>query len=133
MGAHVVQHHTMGSESRSAASACRTLQGRFHKKRQIIAKRGTNMPRIETIKVSEAPPPPRKMSKVAAEIVSGINNLKKDEVLKLVPDEGKSLRGLKTSVGRISSTHGLKIESWDDGEALYVRQAEGSSTSRRSG
>lgn len=82
------------------------------------------MPRIETIKASDAPPPPKKMSKIASEIVSGLNRLKKDEVLKLVPDEGKSLRGLKTSVGRISSSHELKVESWDDGEALYVRRAE---------
>ena len=79
------------------------------------------MPRVETIKASDAPAPPRKMSKVATELVNGINSLKKDEVLKLTPDEGKSLRGLKTSVGRISSNHGLKLESWDDGEALYVR------------
>ena len=80
------------------------------------------MPKMETIKASDAPPPPKKMSKVAAEMVSAINALKKDEVLRLVPDEGKSLRGLKTSVGRISSSHGLKVESWDDGAALYVRR-----------
>lgn len=80
------------------------------------------MPRIETIKASDAPAPPKKMSGVATELVNGINSLKKDEVLKLTPDEGKSLRGLKTSVGRISSSHGLKVESWDDGEALYVRR-----------
>ncbi|HYH12623.1 MAG TPA: hypothetical protein VD789_09745 [Thermomicrobiales bacterium] len=72
------------------------------------------------------------MSKVAAEIVNGISSLKKDEVLKLVPDEGKSLRGLKTSVGRITATHGIKVESWDDGEALYVRQTEGAATGKRS-
>ena len=48
---------------------------------------------------------------------------KKDEVLKLVPDEGRSLRGLKTGVGRISSSHGLKVESWDDGTAPYSTTA----------
>ena len=90
------------------------------------------MPRIETIKAADAPPPPRKMSKVATEIVNAINGLKKDEVLKLVPDEGKSIRGLKTSVGRVASTHGLKVESWDDGEALYVRQTDKATTAKRS-
>ena len=45
-------------------------------------------------------PPPHTMSKAASEMVNGIHALKRDEVLKLVPDEGKSLRGLKTSVGR---------------------------------
>ena len=81
------------------------------------------MPRIETIRASDAPAPPKTMSKVATELVNGTNGLKKDEVLKLTPDPGKSLRGLKASVGRISSSHGLKAELWDDGEALYVRRA----------
>lgn len=83
------------------------------------------MPRIETIKASDAPAPPKKMSKVATELVNGVNALNKDEVLKLTPEEGKSLRGLKTSVGRISKSQGLKVESWDDGEALYVRRGKG--------
>lgn len=33
---------------------------------------------MEAIKASDAPPPPKKMSKVATELVSGINGLKKD-------------------------------------------------------
>lgn len=81
------------------------------------------MPLIETIKASDAPPPPKKVSKVTTEFLNAFNALKKDEVLKMVPDEGKSLRGLKTSVGRMTSTQGLKVESWDDGQALYVRRA----------
>lgn len=81
------------------------------------------MPQVETIKLSEAPEPPKKMSQVAQQIVGGINGLKKDEVLRLQPDEGKSLRGLKTSVGRITKSHGIKVESWDDGRALYVKKA----------
>ena len=83
------------------------------------------MPRIEVIKASEAPPPPRKMSKVAEQLVAALNSLKKDEVLRLEPDEGKSLRGLKTSVGRITSNAGIKVESWTDQDetALYVKKA----------
>ncbi len=81
------------------------------------------MPRIEIIKASDAPPPPRKASKAATEFLNAFNSLKKDEVLKMVPDEGKSLRGLKTSVGRITTKQGIKVESWDDGQALYVRRA----------
>jgi hypothetical protein len=69
------------------------------------------MPVIETIKASDTPPPPKKMSKASAEILAAINALKKDEVLRLRPDEGKSLRGLKTSIGRIASGNNLKIES----------------------
>ncbi len=81
------------------------------------------MPYIETVKASDAPPPPKKLSKVADQLVSALNGLKKDEILKVQPDEGKSLRGLKTSVGRISSNAGIKIESWSvDDETLYVRK-----------
>jgi len=81
------------------------------------------MPKIETIKASDAPEAPKKMSKVAEQLVTALNGLKKDEVLKLQPDEGKSLRGLKTSVGRITSNAGIKVESWDDGKNVYVKKA----------
>ena len=83
------------------------------------------MPSIETIKASEAPAPPKKLSKASQEIVDAINRLKTDEVLRLQPDTGKSMRGLKTGVGRIASSNDLKIETWTD-EAekyLYVRKA----------
>jgi hypothetical protein len=83
------------------------------------------MPVIETIKASEAPPPPKKLSKATAELLTAMSGLKKDEVLRLTPDPEKSLRGLTTSVGRIASGNNLKVESWTD-EArnhLYVRMA----------
>jgi len=81
------------------------------------------MPVISKIKASDAPPPPKKLSKVASELVTALNELKKDEVLKLSPDEGKSMRGLKTSVGRITSNAGIKVESWEADGALYVKKA----------
>jgi len=83
------------------------------------------VPLINKIKVTEAPPPPKKLSKVASELVAALNSLKKDEVLQLQPDEGKSMRGLKTSVGRIASNARVKVTSYeaDDG-FLYVRKAE---------
>ena len=83
------------------------------------------MPKIEVLKASEAPAPPKKMSKVAEQLVSALNSLKKEEVLKLEPDEGKSMRGLKTSVGRITSNAGIKVESWTDQDetAIYVKKA----------
>ena len=82
------------------------------------------MPIVETIKASDAPPPPKKMAKATAELLAAMNGLKKDEVLRLTPDPGKGLRGLKTSVGRVASGSGLKIESWTDEaqEFLYVRK-----------
>ena len=81
------------------------------------------MPQIETIKASDAPQPPKKLSKVAEQVVTALNGLKKDEVLKLSPDDGKSMRGLKTSVGRITSNASIKVESYEGGDGyLYVRK-----------
>ena len=80
------------------------------------------MPRIDVIKASDAPAPPKKLSKVASELLEALSGLKKDEVLKLTPDEDKSIRGLKTSVGRIASNATVKVESWDDGTAVYVKK-----------
>lgn len=84
------------------------------------------MPRIETIKASEAPPPPKKMSKATQEILDAITWLKRDEVLRLQPDTDKSMRGLKTSVGRVASSNDLKIETWTDPEEdfLYLSKAQ---------
>jgi len=80
------------------------------------------MPRFETIKLSDAPAAPKKVSKVAEQMISALGSLKKDEVLKLTADEGKSLRGLKTSVGRIASNAKISVTSWDDGTSLYVQK-----------
>lgn len=81
------------------------------------------MPTIDVIKLADAPQAPKKLSKVAEQLVTALNGLAKDEVLKLSADEGKSLRGLKTSVGRITTSAGIKVTSWDDGTYLYVQKA----------
>ena len=81
------------------------------------------MPTIERIKASEAPAPPKKLTPQTAEILSALNGLAKDEVLRLQADEGKTIRGLKTSIGRIASNAGIKIESWSVDDALYVKKA----------
>jgi hypothetical protein len=88
------------------------------------ARTGEHMPTIEVIKASEAPPAPKKVPQATAEFLAALNSLKKDEVLRLTPDEGKSMRGLKTSVGRMSSSAKVKVNSWegDDGN-LYVQKA----------
>jgi hypothetical protein len=83
------------------------------------------MPTNETIKASDAPKVPKKLSKLAQELVSAINGLNKDQVLRLTPDDGKSMRGLKTSVGRIAANAGIKVESWSiDDEYLHVKRRE---------
>ncbi|HEV2127099.1 MAG TPA: hypothetical protein VGR22_00595 [Thermomicrobiales bacterium] len=64
------------------------------------------------------------MSKASQEILRAITQLKKDEVLRMQPDPDKSLRGLKTAVGRVASRNDLKLETWSDeaGDVLYVRK-----------
>ena len=81
------------------------------------------MPAIEVIKSSEAPGIPQKQSKYATELLNAIGNLKRDEALKLSPDEGKSLRGLKTGIGRITKAANVKVSVWDDGEHAYIVKA----------
>lgn len=81
------------------------------------------MPQFDVIKVSDAPAPPKKLSKVANELLSALGGLKKDEVLKITPDTGKTVRGIKTSVGRVTSSANVKVESWDDGTSVYVKKA----------
>lgn len=82
------------------------------------------MPSFETIKASEAPPKPVKMSTSSQQILTALNALQKDEVLRLQPDPGKSLRGLRSAVSRLASRHRLKLETWSDEaqEFLFVRQ-----------
>ena len=78
--------------------------------------------KIEVIKASEAPPPPPKMTKQAAELFDQLTRLKKDELLRLTPDDGKTVRGLKTSIGRIASNGGVRVESYDIDGVVYVKK-----------
>jgi hypothetical protein len=81
------------------------------------------MPKFEIISAKDAPGAAKKQSPIAHELLAALSSLNKDEVLKLSPDEGKTVRGIKTSVGRIASNAGVKVTSWDDGEAVYVSKA----------
>lgn len=78
------------------------------------------MPSIEVVKAADAPGAPKKQSKFAADLLGAINSLKRDEVLKLAPDPDKSIRGLKTGIGRVTKGEGLKVTTWDDGDFVYV-------------
>ena len=55
------------------------------------------------------------MADATSEMLNAIKGLKKDEVLlRIQPDADKSMRGLKTSVGRVASSNNAKIETWTD-------------------
>lgn len=81
------------------------------------------MPQLEVIRASEAPGAPKKQSPWANELIIAVGSLKKDEVLKLTPDEGKSVRGLKTGIGRVTKGANVQVRTWDDGEFVYVAKA----------
>jgi len=78
------------------------------------------MPSIEIIKASDAPGAPKKQSKFAADLLGAVNTLKSNEVLKVTPDEGKSIRGLKTGIGRVTKAEGVKVTTWSDDEFVYI-------------
>ncbi|HYI25422.1 MAG TPA: hypothetical protein VD767_08445 [Thermomicrobiales bacterium] len=77
---------------------------------------------IQVIKEADAPAIPKKRSRAAEELLAALDRLRKDEVLKLDPDTGKSVRGLKTGVGRITKSAGVKVTTWDDGMSVYVKK-----------
>lgn len=81
------------------------------------------MPVIETIKFSEAPNIPAKQSKYANELITAIQSLKRDEALRLAPDPGKSMRGLRTGIGRITKGADLKVTVWSDDSYAYITKA----------
>jgi hypothetical protein len=81
------------------------------------------VPQLTVIAASDAPPVPKRQSPYAIELIETVNGLKENEVLRVVPDEGKSLRGLKSGMGRILSGADLKVTLWDDGAAAYIAKA----------
>ena len=81
------------------------------------------MPLIETIKSSDAPGVPAKQSKYAAELIGAIQSLRKDEALRLAPDPGKSMRGLRTGIGRITKGSDVKVVVWSDDQYAYITKA----------
>lgn len=74
------------------------------------------MPRIETIKASEAPAPQKKMPKATQEVFDGINRLKKDEVLRLQPARTRSC---------VASRHQLAASPRAMTSNRFVGQPEG--------
>ena len=78
---------------------------------------------IEVMKEKDAPAPPKKQSTAATELISALEKVKKDEVLKLSPQNGKSIRGLKTGVGRITKSADLKVTTWESDGFLYVKRS----------
>ena len=79
---------------------------------------------VEFIREQDAPKRPRPVSKTAAEILAVLNRLKDGQVAKVTPSDDRSIRGLKTSFGRVASNHGIKVTSWDDGTYLYVKRTK---------
>jgi len=82
------------------------------------------MAKVEYISDKEAPLPPKTLSKAAQETLRILVGLKDGYVAKVTPEEGQTLRGLKTSFSRIARGQGIKIQVWSiDGEPhIYVKK-----------
>lgn len=79
---------------------------------------------VEYIKESDAPKPPKPLSKSAARVLEILTAIKADQVAKVTPGEDQTLRGLKTSFSRVASTRENEVQTWsvDDDSALYVKR-----------
>ncbi|HQY31195.1 MAG TPA: hypothetical protein PK691_07910 [Thermomicrobiales bacterium] len=82
--------------------------------------------KFEYIKEAEAPVAPKPVSRRAHEILEVINGLKDGQVAKIVLEPHQSVRGLKTSFGRVASGRGMKVRSWSvPGEQIvYVKRVK---------
>ena len=82
------------------------------------------MIKVEYIKEADAPAQPKPVSRRATEILEVIHGLKDGQVAKVTLDEEQSVRGLKTSFGRVASGRGLKVKTWSvPGEQIvYVKR-----------
>jgi hypothetical protein len=78
------------------------------------------VPGFTIISSSEAPKKPTRQSQYAIDLLKNVRALQKDQVLRVTPDEGKSLRGLRAGIGRIIKTAGIEAETWDDGTHAYI-------------
>jgi hypothetical protein len=78
------------------------------------------MPLFKVIPSSEAPQVPKRQSQYAIDLLRSVDTLKKNEVLRVTPDEGKSLRGLRAGIGRILKSAGIQTRTWDDGTHAYI-------------
>lgn len=84
------------------------------------------MARVEYISESEAPAVPKNLSASAQETLRIINGLKAGTVAKVWPDEGQTLRGLKTSFSRVAKGQNVKLNVWSlqDDDYIYVKRAK---------
>lgn len=71
----------------------------------------------------DAPPAPKKTGSSKAKMfIELIETLPEGKVAEIDPEEGQSVRGIKVSVGRVASTRGITIQSWDSDGKVYVKK-----------
>ncbi len=80
--------------------------------------------RYEIIDEKDAPKPPKAVSKSAREVLELINSLKPGKVARVSPQEGQTVRGVKTSISRVASNNQKKIEVWSIDETVYIKLAK---------
>jgi hypothetical protein len=73
---------------------------------------------------SKAPAAPKLTTGNTEKLRKMVEDLPLGKVAVVTPAEGQSIRGMKTSIGRIASTRSFKIQQWqsEDGKTLYVKK-----------
>jgi hypothetical protein len=79
---------------------------------------------FQLIDESSAPKPPKAQSKKASDTVAMLKQLKPGKVLKVAPEEGQSLRGLRSGITRIGRNNEINLVTWQDNTHAYVRLAD---------
>jgi hypothetical protein len=84
------------------------------------------MATVEYIAEKDAPAPPKTLSKSAQDTLRMLHGLKDGQVAKVTPDEGQTLRGLKTSFSRVAKGQGIKIQVWgiSGDNHVYVKRTK---------
>lgn len=79
---------------------------------------------VEYLKETEAPAPPKPLSKSAAAALDILNTIKDGQVAKVTPGEGQTIRGLKASFTRVATGQKMKIQTWsvEGDDTLYVKK-----------
>ena len=79
---------------------------------------------FEPVPKDKVPPRPTKKTSSAAKLIKMIEEMPSGEIYVVTPEGTETIRGLKTSIGRIASARSIEVEQWanEEGTALYVEK-----------
>ena len=77
---------------------------------------------IEAIKAKDAPAPTPAKDDFKTAFITALRSLKAGQVLRITPEPGKTVRGTKQALGRFAAGGGIRIETWEQDNVIYVKQ-----------